>query len=647
MSFLRRRRLNRKKWENPELSCGEIVVTPRVGLLKKAWGASGPALERFRHQILPDIEDTAKPIIMICCSNAATRSLVEDSIRSSHVPEKYPEFGIGASALPLEQPVPACTLAGGLGEPSSTHPNADREGERSTDPKRNSFVEGRQNMPAITPTQGTRLIGRRINFKHESCDPLPFRCATGGAIIRIDRYHYQIIVSHIQESRQDEHRITSAQELLSQGLDDCTFDGMSDSDDGGEDVMDAETDLDPALARASVTPAVESQPLVESPSINSVGSAVETPTERATRIWPTQTSKTLWQLDPIPSKNEILHSLANTISYFQDAGMRKVMVHDVAEVGKGMHETMTITARHGIGGTLAMRALYQWNRAIGKIQELYPINLGAPIQVGDSGSAVVDPVSGRLYGHIVKGCPGSTIAYIIAATEIFDHLRQEHGADIYLCGSHSTELSANISQIEAESRRLESERWQQYAKLAQTIKVSSSKQRKSPGTGTDDLWSSRFAMERIEVESPMSRRPEGFLGMPGYLQDRLSPLWESEDASSLDNWSDDRPTMTTLSSQQSHSVPTPWSAGSIATTATTVGIGPVSKNREIEISGLSLDNANQNAGFDDQSDRHIRRLSPSTTPTLSGRENNKGEAPRDTMYNEAMQQQKEKPVDDK
>ncbi|KAK4643716.1 hypothetical protein QC761_405840 [Podospora bellae-mahoneyi] len=62
MSFLSPRRLKRKKWESPELLCGEIIDTPRVGLLKKAWGSSGPAQERFDVHILPDIEDVLRNI---------------------------------------------------------------------------------------------------------------------------------------------------------------------------------------------------------------------------------------------------------------------------------------------------------------------------------------------------------------------------------------------------------------------------------------------------------------------------------------------------------------------------------------------------------------------------------------------------------
>lgn len=596
------------------------------------------------HDMIGTRQETAKPIIMVCCTNAATRSLVEDSIRSSSVPEKYPQFGIGASALPLEQHVPAHTLAGGS---SGVETQPDQEAEGASGLERTTFAVGKQNIPATNPPKSTRLIGRRIHIKYGASDPLPFRCATGGANIRIDDPHYQITVSHIQETQEDNLHITSAQEPLPPGLEDCSFDGMSDGDDNDEDPMESETELDPALTRASVTPVVESQPWEESPSINSVGSTVGTPTERPARSWPRQTAKTVWQLDSIPRKNilpsdlvhldrrldcalialdnnEIMHSLANTISYPQHTGIRKAMVHNVAEVGKRMNKVMAITARDGIGGTLATGALYQWDCAIKKAQKLYPINLDTPAEGGDSGSAVIDTVSGSLYGHIVRGCPGSRVAYIIAATEVFDHLRQEHGADIHLCGSPSTKLSADLTQLAVESRRLELERWQHYAKLAQTIDVKPS----SSSTASDDLWSPQFMAENAEDENSLKKWPEtSSTTMSGYIKGHLSPLLESNDGDSLHAWSADR--ATTLSSAGSRSTATTWSAASSSTRATAVQMELIAEDRDIEMSGLFLGNPNEG-------NKKTPLLLPKTS-TTKGDERDESKGPLEVMRNEATQ----------
>lgn len=57
ISFLRSTIFRRKSWEDPELLCEEITIISRLGFFKKAWGASGPALERFDVKIVPNIED--------------------------------------------------------------------------------------------------------------------------------------------------------------------------------------------------------------------------------------------------------------------------------------------------------------------------------------------------------------------------------------------------------------------------------------------------------------------------------------------------------------------------------------------------------------------------------------------------------------
>ncbi|KAK4654988.1 hypothetical protein QC762_405840 [Podospora pseudocomata] len=470
----------------------------------------------------------------------------------------------------------------------------------------------------LNPTNKQRELRALKEPPLRASDPLPFRCATGGAIIRIDDPHYQITVSHIQETQQDNLHITSAQEPLPPGLEDCSFDGMSDSDDNDEDPMESETELDPALTRASVTPGVESQPWAESPSINSVGSTVGTPTGRQARN--RRLDCALIALD----NNEIMHSLANTISYPQHTGIRKVMVHNVAEVGKRMNKVMAITARDGIGSTLATGALYQWDCAIKKAQKLYPINLDTPVEGGNSGSAVIDTVSGSLYGHIVRGCPGSRVAYIIAATEVFDHLRQEHGADIHLCGSPSTKLSADLTQLAVESRRLELERWQHYAKLAQTIDVKPS----SSSTASDDLWSPQFMAENAEDENSLKKWPEtSSTTMSGYIKGRLSPLLESNDGDSLHAWSADR--ATTLSSAVSRSTATTWYAALSSTRVTAVQMELIAEDRDIEMSGLFLDNPNEG-------NKKTPLVLPKTS-TTKGDESDESKGPLEVMRNEATQ----------
>lgn len=129
-----RPRVFRQNIENPQESCGHEIKTNRVGRLRRVWSACGPALEQFQRGIMAEVQTTlrntvqqhadiyiqlymigirrevARPTIMVCCTDRSARNEVERLLRASAIFEKYPEFGLGASALPLEQSVPAQAL---------------------------------------------------------------------------------------------------------------------------------------------------------------------------------------------------------------------------------------------------------------------------------------------------------------------------------------------------------------------------------------------------------------------------------------------------------------------------------------------------------------------------------------------------------
>ena len=63
---------------------------------------------------------------------------------------------------------------------------------------------------------------------------------------------------------------------------------------------------------------------------------------------------------------------------------------------------------------------------------------------GDSGSWVIDPENGDLYGHIVAGCPESRVGYLVPASRIFSDIRRQLGGMVELAainkGSSATTL---------------------------------------------------------------------------------------------------------------------------------------------------------------------------------------------------------------
>jgi hypothetical protein len=93
-------------------------------------------MKRFDDEIVPKIEDLlrnldlgeadiyirlymigsdrtkSRPVIMVCCTNSGARDNVEGMIRKSNILGDYPEYRLGASALPLEQSGHICALAG-------------------------------------------------------------------------------------------------------------------------------------------------------------------------------------------------------------------------------------------------------------------------------------------------------------------------------------------------------------------------------------------------------------------------------------------------------------------------------------------------------------------------------------------------------
>ncbi|KAK8039982.1 hypothetical protein PG993_008393 [Apiospora rasikravindrae] len=178
-------------------------MTTRLGRAKSAWWAHGAALERFEKDIEPligatlrNIElgyadiyyrlymigrraETSRPIIMICCTESRVRNDVESIIRQSGVLDEYPEFGLGACALPLEQPSPARPLAG-------------REDVAMTDGDDFDLLTGLP--PGDTSTcLAEAPLGSKIAILDEEGQ---HQITTGGIVVQAGRDFYQMTAKH-------------------------------------------------------------------------------------------------------------------------------------------------------------------------------------------------------------------------------------------------------------------------------------------------------------------------------------------------------------------------------------------------------------------------------------------------------------------
>ncbi|KAK8134919.1 hypothetical protein PG984_006931 [Apiospora sp. TS-2023a] len=109
---------------------------------------------------------------------------------------------------------------------------------------------------------------------------------------------------------------------------------------------------------------------------------------------------------------------------------QKLSITSVLEIPLRECPIIAVTASSGaVSGTLFPGAAFL--RAAGStcFQKIYAVYLDAKVAKGDGGSAVVDAASGGLYGHIMRGCPGTGMAYILSAETIFQDIKKRLGTD--------------------------------------------------------------------------------------------------------------------------------------------------------------------------------------------------------------------------
>jgi hypothetical protein len=216
-------RRDRKQWENPRSSIGE-----RRGVLQNGkyicWEAVRPVREAWitlRHEIMDYVqnsckygpalslgiymigrtEDTATPKILICSTDLKARKEVRRAIMESGIMNNYPVIGLGDSAgFPID-------LA--PGDIKLTFPPNSNLGDEA--------------MVLSSPVGNA--FGRRLSIPRR--DGSSFPPTTAGPIFHNDDKVYQLTVGHDVLERDD----VALFETHSSSLDDCDFDGQSDSED--------------------------------------------------------------------------------------------------------------------------------------------------------------------------------------------------------------------------------------------------------------------------------------------------------------------------------------------------------------------------------------------------------------------------------
>lgn len=506
----------RKKLPDPKSCCGgeipQHITSPRVHWPKRVWYTCVEAMEKFEKEIVSDIEsvlrntelgyadlflrvfmigrqaERASPKIMICCINSAVRKDAERAIRESGIMQQYPEYGLGATALPLNEPIPSQELGGGDKGPGlATHSHLGTyDGYSNTNNKQKAPRGSDVFSPSREPDMGRRLVIRSNGGVS--------RVATGGIIINIDGQYYQRTVGHLDEKPNDSTYPAASTEDLSA----CQYDGDSD-DQSDDDEVEQEADYDATtLGSLTSTTSRESLPnLIDADSDNS-DIAVFTPNANqyhqnteftgrlssmeGQRVHPHKSthvqSKQPSKVEEINLEDSNIPEAGSIAYHCRDGGnvnldyalvqlegkMDENTINKLRVMINGNSRILTvnrcapIVSRRGvvavtasggtIHGTILPDALYFRKAGSSHLQKLYSVSLDEAVSVinGDCGADVVDDESGHLYGHIVRGCPGTPIAYIIPAVEVFDDLERRIGSPPVI-GKNGESMPAELEYV--------------------------------------------------------------------------------------------------------------------------------------------------------------------------------------------------------
>ncbi|KAH6876357.1 hypothetical protein B0T10DRAFT_585437 [Thelonectria olida] len=455
----------RPKWPNAQECCGREIQTTRLGR-KRAWWAQGSVFDKFEQDIQPEIEtflrnadlkdveiffriymigkneETSRPTIMVCCADVSMARRAKESLRESSIIRNNPGFALGSIDRPLEQLVPAQGMASDMDAK-----NLSQVPEAAFDSDLEVQVFATSPRPAI---------GRRLFVSHDRATPA-YRHSTGGVVVAAHDQFYQLTVGHITDV-QDGTQISSSTDL-----DACSFDGQSDIEDedessifeqnmrrasmsffdlSGDESWDIETRSSASNTINGGSPACTDYITTNSDATGNFNHGQDEVPESPPLIR-VGTIALHCRGGGNPNLDYALVSIQipqggpiNQITLNSGEDSKYLQVHDVCDVG---HEERRVIAVTGSGGMMT-GVLIPGTTFVGRANQQQPqklrvVQLDGVVAEGDSGTPVIDESSGDLYGHMVSGCPGTRVAYIVAATDVFDDLRTQLHGDVSIPSS--------------------------------------------------------------------------------------------------------------------------------------------------------------------------------------------------------------------
>ncbi|KAI0857678.1 hypothetical protein F4860DRAFT_338366 [Xylaria cubensis] len=478
------------QWPNPQESIGRQIPSSRVKS-RMVWWPRGPALDIFEKIIEPEIEnilkvvdlghvdlfirlymigrkpESANPIVFVCCTNSKARDAAEATMRESGLLGGHKGFGLGSAALPLEHPAPVRRLSpnrqgrnmptesgksGPANIPSQLSPSAITSLPIHMQLRYSSINSFNMNdsLPFIinAPPSSTEsnmsgsspivfassiepLIGRRV-FAPTNVDHPSHSHATAGIVIQVGESYYQLTVGHLFE----EHTETSDEEESPMGLDELHFDGQSDDN---EQDSDYETEI---TGRGSASPE------------EALSSSNSSANEQITRhlINPDwrfpvgclphgKSFQAPIDYAIITVSGDCIENLGWKINYIEQV---RQYVKDIAEVGHEERSIIVATYSRIIEGVSIPGKVAYRNRHA-QFERLVQVELNSEVFEGDSGSTVLDKLTGSFYGHIVMGVPGTKMAYIAQAVDVFRDIEARIGKSLRIV----TQEESRITHIRA------------------------------------------------------------------------------------------------------------------------------------------------------------------------------------------------------
>lgn len=426
-----------------------------------AWVPTGPARDTYDTKILADLEatlantelpegaplflklymigrdiDSANPVVMVCCVHRGKRKEAESSIRESRILDRYPGFGLGSSALLLEShgleelltEVRASVGSGGSHTMlTSFQEHQIEKGTLQSNEELSSPVEIYASSP---PRLGGAI--RFVSYSREA--QLVAHAATGGPIFEVHNNYYQITAAHgIRFGPVDEEVHYSSSEL-----DECEFDGQSDFEG------------DSATSRGSSTPeqfstqsSDEDSNLVEEASkLDQQNSVVQSPQIRTQPHGVSRPSlvqaKSFFKEYPVqlylefhnPDLDYVVLKLPTQSRLAGSVRPPRRGSRDVkraSRVGPNNTRVLVVTPDGSIPGRILPETTSYKMCGLTKLQRLLTVELCGVFLKGYSGSAVVDFVTGDVYGQITLGTPGKSLAYCVHAPDIFADISSRLG----------------------------------------------------------------------------------------------------------------------------------------------------------------------------------------------------------------------------